>query len=112
MLLLSRHAAFCHAILLMSCHKELLLPSAASIGFQMSCHLFRAAWQLMLILQTLFAGALPHTCLNYVRKCLQVFTDNAHALDRVDAAAAAAQSPEALSEGTKRLKQRMLKRIV
>lgn len=46
--------------------------------------------------------------------CLQtqVFTDNMHALDRVDAAAAAAQSPEALSEGTKRLKQRMLKRIV
>lgn len=41
-----------------------------------------------------------------------MFTDNAHALDRVDAAAAAAQSPEALSEGAKRLKQRMLKRIV
>ncbi|KAF5826386.1 concanavalin A-like lectin/glucanase domain-containing protein [Dunaliella salina] len=54
----------------------------------------------------------PREDKSWLQSVPQVFTDNMHALDRVDAAAAAAQSPEALSEGTKRLKQRMLKRIV
>lgn len=56
----------------------------------------------------------PHTA-HFVprrppRPCNQVFTDSCHALDRVGPNAAA--SPECLSEGVKRLKQRLLQRII